>query len=566
MVYGRVRSALSVNGPRILILHFSRLGDMIQSLPAVKLLKEDQPESEITYAGFEESCSLLRHVPQIDRLVTIPLHQFGKVLTEGQVENIHILDQLIDQTPEFKDNYGVLLNFTHNWSSSYLSGRIEANEKTGRVYSGNGEVTVSGKWGKYAFATLKNRTDSRLNLVDFYTGMAGVRHKPVTDYLTVDPEPDRICRDRFLELGRNPHKLSIGFQLGASNTRKTWPLKNYAELGRRLNEDLRAEIILFGSPKERTLAEDFRKTADYAVLDLVGKTTLDELGSFLAQIDLLVSNDTGPMHIAAARGTRVVGLFMGTSYFGLTGPYGAGHIVIQSDYPCSPCLKSTACIQPLCRESISPDAVVDGVKLALGMDAKTDGDSGAVVYQSCFEENGTCMYRLVGGGENDFLKWLASQRARKAEVGQALWNRWLGLDKDDGTLNHLSERTLRRTVMEAQKACLAMKELYGNGITLCRRIVDEFGRSRPDLRVVQGLSDVLNTVDNALRECEGPLSIMREIHGYYLMETRLCDFPELAGEMLEKYTVLRDTLSSFENTLQEIHADKKESPENSLTS
>ena len=114
---------------RILIIHLSRLGDMVQSLPAIKLLKEDNPEIKITYLGIKEFCRILINVPWIDNLVTLPWTGIKAIVEEYDKADIEALDQLWERTPELNEEYDLLINFTHNWSSSYLSEKIRAKEK-----------------------------------------------------------------------------------------------------------------------------------------------------------------------------------------------------------------------------------------------------------------------------------------------------------------------------------------------------------------------------------------------------------------------------------------------------
>jgi ADP-heptose:LPS heptosyltransferase len=96
-----------------------------------------------------------------------------------------------------------------------------------------------------------------------------------------------------------------------------------------------------------------------SAIDLVGKTSIKELIALLRRVSLLITNDSGPMHLAAALGTPIVALF-GPTDPRRTGPYGPGHAVLRSGIPCSPCL-SRRCVNPTtleCLTSISPSQVV----------------------------------------------------------------------------------------------------------------------------------------------------------------------------------------------------------------
>jgi len=543
-----------VEKKRFLIIHLSRLGDMLQSLPAIKLLKEEQPQSKITCLGIAEFCQILKNVPWIDNLVTIPWHEISVVMGEHDEVRVEALDRLLQEIPELNKEYDTVINLTHNWGSTYLSEKVKAREKTGRVFSENDEVKVSGKWGKYLFAMVKNQEDNLFNLVDIYMGMAGVANRPVAQYLPTKPETDSICISHLANLGYDTGKLSIGFQLGTNNFNKKWPLEKFVKLGQILINDLNAQIILFGSYSEKEFADRFKNLADYPFISLIGQTDLEEIGSYLKQIDVLVSNDTGPMHIAAAVGTKVVGIFSGIAYFGVGGPYGSGNIAIQSNYSCAPCTGSTACSNPLCRQSIKPETVAQGVKIALGREENLSFyDNGASLYKASFNANGTLQYQLINKNTDSFLPWLQLSNYTRAVIGRNLWSNWLGLqsttiDSDSGKQNGQLDEVLS----DFSQACTSYKGIYGDGKRLCQKIISEFQKENKNFQMIQIMVDSLRQVEERIKAMEGPLSFLKEIHGYYMAETKMCDFPELANEFLETYTVLNNISTSFETSLQQI--------------
>ncbi len=538
----------------ILIIHLSRLGDTIQSLPAVKLLKEEDPEGTITYLGIEDFCVLLKGNPWIDRLVTVPWWGIREIMGEKGENHTDALDRFFQMIPELGERYDLLINLTHDWSSSYLSERIDAEEKRGRLFSANNEIVVSGDWGKYLFAVAKNRKDNLLNLVDLYVGMVGVQNRPVVNFLPADPQQDMIRTSRLQKLGIDADRLTVGLQPGANMAARRWPIEYFVRLGGALIDDLDAQIVLFGSPGERGLAEEFQQISPFPFVDLVGKTTLPQLASFFRGIDLLVSNDTGPMHIASAVGTKVVGIFMSTAFFSITGPYGPGHVVVQSAYPCSPCLDSTVCCNPLCREGITPEAVLQGVRLALDLDDNiSEGTLGASIYRSFFHSNGTMRHELVSGRTDCFLPWLGSFNHAQATVGQALWDRWLGIDDPlSGTRFEGVGEQHGDIIADFQSACLSYEEIYTRGMDTSRKILNEFSKKKPNFKFIQKLIDLLTHGEEEIKNLEGPLPILKEIHEFHMYETEICDFPKLAREFLNKYKTLLEIVRHFGSTLQEI--------------
>jgi ADP-heptose:LPS heptosyltransferase len=144
-------------------------------------------------------------------------------------------------------------------------------------------------------------------------------------------------------------------------------VESFAELLRRLAEahpDLSFAVL--GGSDDRRLGEAIVRAAPGRCLDLTGKLSLTEMVEWLRLSELMVTNDTGPMHVAAALGTPVVALF-GPTEPRRTGPYGQLEHVLQLELPCAPCLKSRCrYFKPLeCLSALSPTTVFDAVQKRL---------------------------------------------------------------------------------------------------------------------------------------------------------------------------------------------------------
>jgi ADP-heptose:LPS heptosyltransferase len=530
----------SLPNPRILILHLSRLGDMIQSLPAVKLLKEAHPRGSITFFGIDDFLPLLQCVPEIDRIVALPASEMGALREEGRAAAT--ADRFLQEFPPLREEYDLLLNWTHNAVSAHLSSKIRASRKSGRVFLQEGEIVIRGDYGKYLFAVSRHRKDNLLNLVDLYVGMAGLAPQPVKGYLPSDAPPRRRAAGP-----------SIGFQLGASNARRTWPIESFLSLGARLHGDLRASVVLFGSAADRKLADAFVAAAVYPVVDLVGRVPLRELPARLKALDLLVTNDTGPMHIAAAVETRVVGIFNATAHFRITGPYGEGHICLQNNLPCCPCLPSHACAAPVCRDRISVHTALAAAKSALGFgDAELAAAADAGAYRSRFLKAGTLGWERIGGNGEGFPCRLDAAGDLRASIIQPMWNRWLEIPDDPeeshqpGPDPHLDE--IRRDLLGA---CRTYRERCRRAQTLCRQILDEFRSGRPKTASIERRIASLRTVEDAFRLAEGHLGILQDIHELAMAEIPPSTFPDLARELLTVYADLAAIVDRLESALKE---------------
>src|SRR5262249_5993303 len=163
--------------------------------------------------------------------------------------------------------------------------------------------------------------------------------------------------------------LNPGAEYGPA---KRWPLERFVSAAMRLQREIRCHWLIFGGPGDAELAREIerklRSNLSHSetgpqVFNLAGKTTLRELCALLKACRVLLTNDTGPMHVAAAVGTPLVTLFGSTSPE-LTGPGLPGdtrHQLLRGNAPCSPCFRRECPIDFRCMTSISVDAVVEAV-------------------------------------------------------------------------------------------------------------------------------------------------------------------------------------------------------------
>jgi len=186
---------------------------------------------------------------------------------------------------------------------------------------------------------------------------------------------------------------------------RRWPPTSFARLADLLIERLGASIVLLGARGEEGLAKAvLQGTHDKRrVASAVGGTDLSDLAALLDRCRLLVTTDTGAMHAAAAVGTPVAALFFASADCHATGPYGAGHYVIQTDLPCHPCdEEAPSCSGIQCRKLITPDSVCEAASLVLeGEESRTaperaDFSGGLTLYRSSLDAQGVRYDQIAG--------------------------------------------------------------------------------------------------------------------------------------------------------------------------
>jgi ADP-heptose:LPS heptosyltransferase len=174
---------------------------------------------------------------------------------------------------------------------------------------------------------------------------------PQTDYEEVDRLLSRS--------GVMPGTSWVALNVSARWPTKRWPAASFAEVADRLQQEGYGAVVMIGGPDERADVAAVSGMMKTPAVDISGATTVGLLPALLSRAALLITNDSGPMHIAAAVGTPVVALFGPTSAV-RTGPYGMGHSVMTGNVPCRPCFSRT-CHNTLpleCLKLVSPDQVL----------------------------------------------------------------------------------------------------------------------------------------------------------------------------------------------------------------
>ena len=171
---------------------------------------------------------------------------------------------------------------------------------------------------------------------------------------------------KFVQNLLSRHKISenqvkIGIMPGGKYPARLWPRRCFAELINKINENFSVKIILLGSDSEKKIAEEIKNQIKKKPLDTSGCLTIHQSGALIKQCHLLITNDSGPMHIAAAVRTPTVSIFSAVDIPFLWYPAGNNHKIFYNKVDCSPCFQKE-CDNHICMEGISVESVYNAVK------------------------------------------------------------------------------------------------------------------------------------------------------------------------------------------------------------
>lgn len=395
---------------RIVIVNFTRMGDLIQSGPLMRSLKETHPEAKLTAIVFNAFLDVAMRLPMIDDVLVFDVDRFIPALhgARGALPNAYrtIREFLSDYR---LSNIDILYNLAHTPQSATLCGLMKPRVAYGRVRLGNGQMMISGAWFQYLFSVLEERSLNPYNLVELNLRTnPGAWHCSGLE-LNIQ-ETDRQQARRLLSgVGVGADQNYIALQPGASSPSRQWPVSHFTQLAKRLRSNYIVPVIV-GSDNEIALAAEIVERSDNQALSIAGQTDIGVLGAVLEGASKLVSNDTGTIHVAAAVGTPSIGLYLGPAAAKDTAPYGNGHIVLEADIPCSPCGYRQECRTYHCHSRIDVDAVFD-LCMADG-DRQSEVAAGLVgvrAYRTKVDRNGEfalhLLNRPLSGYDLEMLKF-----------------------------------------------------------------------------------------------------------------------------------------------------------------
>lgn len=183
------------------------------------------------------------------------------------------------------------------------------------------------------------------------------------DYEFFVEEDERRRVERFLaEKGVSARDILVVLNPGGNWLPKRWPYDKFAKLADNLSDKLNARIIITGAPRDSGLAKSIIEMSESKPINAAGSTSIKSLGALMERADLVISSDSGPMHLALGVKTKVIGLFGPTSDT-LTGPYGSGGFtVLKKDVGCPVPCYNFDCRDYRCMDSISVDEVFEKAK------------------------------------------------------------------------------------------------------------------------------------------------------------------------------------------------------------
>lgn len=317
------------------------LGDLVMATPILEDLRSHMPQAKITAMCRGKTGDLLLHDPNIDEIF-----QFTRPsgwLHREEARNI--------LNPLRHGDYDLGILLTNSFSSAWWFWRGQVKNRIG--FGGRMRDAFLDK-----IVPRPSDIEER-HLVSVYKQIIaplGIPESETVPKLYVSSEEVEDARELLRRYKIPESAKIIGINPGAAyGTAKCWLPDRFLEVAKKLIEDPSVYILFFGDLAGAKTVHEICGKLPERVIDLAGKTTLRELMALISLCDVFLTNDSGPMHMASALGTKLVALFGSTNDI-KTGPYNGG-VVIHKRPSCSPCYKRVCPIDFRCMKEITVDEV-----------------------------------------------------------------------------------------------------------------------------------------------------------------------------------------------------------------
>lgn len=324
---------------KILIIKPSSLGDIVQSLPVLNALKDTFPETEIHWVVAKGLEGLFDGHSMIKKLW---------IINKDQWKNMGNIKETVS---EFKGIYKKIKDESYDIAID-LQGLLRSGLLT---YATRSPIRIGFKdarEGSSIFYTHKIKASIDTHAVERYLKIAQSLGCDSEDIKF--PLPPIIVTEDIYNLQKKINDYAVIVPSARWKT-KIWQAEKFGRLASMIN----IKSIIIGSSSDIERSKKIEALSSGKAISLAGKTNIRDIICLIRGARFLITNDTGPMHIAAALKIPVIAVFGPTNPI-RTGPYGEGHLVIKSNIPCSPCYKKY-CSDIKCMDDISVEEVYKGI-------------------------------------------------------------------------------------------------------------------------------------------------------------------------------------------------------------
>ncbi len=330
---------------KILVIKLRAIGDVLLSTIVINNLRSAFPEAPIDFLTEKAGSKIVLGNPALNKVHILTKDKnksgFGRFLDDvAFIRNIQ------------KEKYDLVFDFFGNPRSAILTLLSHADIRVGYDY----------RFRQIAYNRVVKSRASEIHEALWHLDALQHLDIPISDKnlnFFID-ESSTGFANQFWKQEQFENKPVVGINFSGGWPAKKWPVDRFAQLVDRIKKDYETEVLVFWGPGEKGEALKLAQLTNHKTI-LIPETDLKQLGAILKKIDMLVTTDSGPMHIAAAVNTPCVAIY-GPTNFRLQGPYGTGHEIVYKDkLDCLGCNRLD-CEHTTCMNALSVDRVYKSVK------------------------------------------------------------------------------------------------------------------------------------------------------------------------------------------------------------
>ncbi|MBI4656666.1 MAG: hypothetical protein HY746_07975, partial [Elusimicrobia bacterium] len=349
-----VYRSLGTGGEKILLINMAGLGDIVMMTPILRALKTAYPGSEISLLTIDRSTGLASKLKEISEIFSVPVtYKLPDML--GLWGLFKILFALSKRRFDVALNLRLVSSGSGSWKMRLINAFIKSKFTIGRCL--NGLNYESDAIYKEEMVEHKSEVALTARLLE----PLGIETADLNIHLDVHESDRAFAESELKRLGISGRKL-IGFNPGAFRPSRRWPIENWVKLAEKLLETYPDSVIMVSGSREEAQNYDNLLISDR--VKILAGYDMGKLTAFFEKMDLFVTNDTGPMHMAAAVGVKVVGIFGPGDYYRYSPSVNKNkYQIVRKEIPeCEmPCYK-LKCENPVCLTRITPEDVFTAVK------------------------------------------------------------------------------------------------------------------------------------------------------------------------------------------------------------
>lgn len=332
---------------RVLVRAVNWIGDAVMTTPALAALRAAFPRAEITLLANPLVGQLLQGHPALDRIM----------LFDRKLQHRGLLGRLRLARQVAAERFDLAVILPNSFDSALIPWLARIPARIGKASDGR-SLLLTQRFHEDSPAAERHEVQYYCELLRAF----GITAEQSLPTLAVTVQEEQEAAKLLAGHGISAEQMVLGINAGASfGSAKRWYPERFAGVAQRLAASWGARVVLFGGPDEQELVAVIEREMAGNCLNLAGKTSVRQLMALIKRCNFFVTNDSGPMHIAAAFGVPLAAIFGPTDHSG-TAPCSERAVIIRQDQPCAPCKLRVCPTDHRCMTAITVDDVVHGAE------------------------------------------------------------------------------------------------------------------------------------------------------------------------------------------------------------